>query len=89
MQIACFCHTKGHYAPNFVEKKFAYSHKTVKFVKVFSLESFPLYGNLVMYTMLLDNNNHTICAAWVLSKLHACTTMTLVDLRVCSTASEG
>ena len=29
---------------NFVEKTFVNSHKTVKFVKVFSLESFPLYG---------------------------------------------
>ena len=29
--------------PNFTEKTFANSHKTVKFAKVFSLESFPLY----------------------------------------------
>ena len=29
--------------PNFIEKSFANSHKTVKF-EVFSLESFPLYG---------------------------------------------
>ena len=29
---------------NFAEKTFANSHKTSKFVKVFSLESFPLYG---------------------------------------------
>ena len=29
---------------NFTEKTFAISHKTSKFVKVFSLESFPLYG---------------------------------------------
>ena len=28
----------------FAEKTFAYSHKTAKFVKVFSLKSFPLYG---------------------------------------------
>ena len=31
--------------PNFTEKTFTNSHKTLKFVKVFSLESFPLYGN--------------------------------------------
>ena len=30
--------------PNFVEKTFAGGSKTAKFVKVFSLESFPLYG---------------------------------------------
>ena len=29
---------------NFAEKTFANSHKTAKFAKVFSLESFPLYG---------------------------------------------
>ena len=29
---------------NFTEKTFAISHKTSKFVKVFSLENFPLYG---------------------------------------------
>ena len=30
--------------PNFVEKTFTNSHKTAKFVKVFSLKSFPLYS---------------------------------------------
>ena len=30
--------------PNFAEKIFVKSHKTSKFAKVFSLESFPLYG---------------------------------------------
>ena len=30
--------------PNFTMKTFANSHKTSKFVKVFSLESFMLYG---------------------------------------------
>ena len=29
---------------NFMEKTFLNSHKTVKITKVFSLESFPLYG---------------------------------------------
>ena len=33
--------------PNFVEKTFADGSKTVKFVNVFSLESFALYDNLV------------------------------------------
>ena len=30
--------------PNFLEKTFANSHKATKFVKLFSLESFPIYG---------------------------------------------
>ena len=30
--------------PNFAEKTFANSHKTLKFAKIFFLESFPLYG---------------------------------------------
>ena len=42
-QIACFCHTRRHHDPNFAEKTFAYSHKTTKFAKVFSLGRFSLY----------------------------------------------
>ena len=37
------------------KKTFANSHKTAKFMKVFSLESFPLYGifsEMVMVTFL-------------------------------------
>ena len=37
------------------EKTFVNSHKTAKFMKVFSLESFPLYGifsEMVMVTVL-------------------------------------
>ena len=30
---------------NFAEKTFANTHKTLKFVKVFSLENFPLYSS--------------------------------------------
>ena len=30
--------------PKFAEKTFANSHKNTQFVKLFSLESFPLYG---------------------------------------------
>ena len=44
-RIAQFRCAKGHHAPNFVEKAFANSHKAVKLAKVFSLESFPLYGS--------------------------------------------
>ena len=32
-------------SPNFAKKNFANSHKTMKFVKVCSLESFPLYSS--------------------------------------------
>ena len=40
-----FAAPKNAMTPNFAEKTFKNSHKTVKFVKVFSLKSFPLYGN--------------------------------------------
>ena len=43
------CRTKEYYAPNFTEKTFVNSHKIAKFVKVFSLKSFPLYGNLFLF----------------------------------------
>ena len=32
-----------------VDKTFTDRHKTAKFAKVFSLESFPLYGNLMTF----------------------------------------
>ena len=43
--FAHFCHAKGHHATIFAEKTLANGHRTTKFTKVFSLESFPLYGN--------------------------------------------
>ena len=52
-RIAHFSSAKGRYAPNFAEKTFAYSRKTAKFAKVFSLESFPLYGNRSIFSILL------------------------------------
>ena len=42
--IVRFCHAKERHAPNFMEKTLATSHKTAKFTKGFSHESFPLYG---------------------------------------------
>ena len=43
--IARLCRTKGRHALKFRGENFrANSHKTAKFAKVFSLESFPLYG---------------------------------------------
>jgi len=44
--LLAFAAPKDAKPPNFMEKTFADSHKTAKFVKVFSLESFPLYGIL-------------------------------------------
>ena len=38
--------------PHFMEKAFANSHKTLKFTKVFSLESFPLYSIGIWYIVL-------------------------------------
>ena len=46
-RIAPFYRAKGHHSPpppNFTEKTFTNSHKNAKFVKVFSLEIFSLYG---------------------------------------------
>ena len=43
------------HVPNFVEKIFVYCHKTVKFAKVFSLKSFPLYGSLPVTNLRLEN----------------------------------
>ena len=37
------------FVDHFVEKTLANSHKTTKFAKVFSLESFPLYGIVLLY----------------------------------------
>ena len=43
--------------PNFVEKTFIGGSKTAKFVNVFSLESFPLYGNNLSEKLLLYASN--------------------------------
>ena len=37
--------------PNFAEKTYVHSHKTAKFAKVFSLESFPVYGILPVFDL--------------------------------------
>ena len=39
--------------PNFAEKTFVNSHKTAKFTKVFSLESFPLYSKFSKSTCFI------------------------------------
>ena len=43
-RIVTFAALKDATPSNFAEKTFANSYKTAKFAKVFSLESFPLYG---------------------------------------------
>ena len=45
-RIVTFAAPKDATLSNFTEKTFANSHKNAKFVKVFSLESFPLYSSL-------------------------------------------
>ena len=42
------CDTKGTTPPNLVKKTFMNSQKTTVFVKVFSLERFPLYGSVLL-----------------------------------------
>ena len=37
--------------PNFLEKNFVNSHKTAKFVKIFSLESFLLYTVCFLFSL--------------------------------------
>ena len=39
--------------PNFAEKTFANSYKTSKFMKLFSLESFPYYGSLAFIRLFV------------------------------------
>ena len=45
--------------PNFSEKSFVNSYKTSKFAKVFSLESFPLYGNCHYNVTLCPSSSGT------------------------------
>ena len=57
-RIARFCRAKGRHAPNFTEKTFVYSHKTVKFAKVFSLKKFSTIWYLfscTQYTINLED----------------------------------
>ena len=42
--LLAFAAPKDAMPPNFAEKTFVNSHKTAKFAKVCSCESFPLYG---------------------------------------------
>ena len=53
------CCVKECHVPNFVEKTFANSHKIMKFAKVFSLESFPLYGKTTFTPSLVPKPSIT------------------------------
>ena len=46
--LLAFAAPKDTMPQNFAEKTFTNSHTTTKFAKVFSLESFPLYGGVVV-----------------------------------------
>ena len=46
-KLLAFAVPKDTMPPNFTEETFVNSHETAKFVKVFSLESFPLYSILI------------------------------------------
>ena len=71
LRLLTFAVPKDAMPPNFAEKTFVNSHKTVKFVKVFSLKCFPLYsilcmqvGKLCMYVSRLckhDGNTTSMC----------------------------
>ena len=45
-RLLTFVAPKDATPPSFAEKTFANRHKTAKFAKVFSLESFPLYSTM-------------------------------------------
>ena len=59
--------------PNFTEKTFVNSHKTVKFAKVFFLKRFPLYGSIcyhvrVSTTLIMNSMDKLICLIpWLFS----------------------
>ena len=58
--MLAFAASKDATPSNFVEKTFKNSHKTAKFTKVFSLETFPLYGNCLLHipsAVLLSNQS--------------------------------
>ena len=70
--------TKEYHVPNFAKKTFTNNHKTTKFAKVFSLESFPLYG-IVRDRRLLTANSNTHYIYRPLKSHIVCETHTFVD----------
>ena len=66
--LLAFAAPKDAMPPNFTEKTFANSHKTVKSAKVFSLESFPLYDRKILHLLLL----HTFCLCYSNQILRSC-----------------
>ena len=60
------------FAPNFGEKTFAYSHKTAKFAKVFTLESFPLNGTSCVYATCLGESIQRVDCVYIFPRLPSC-----------------
>ena len=57
----CVCVCKNATPLNFAEKKIVNSQKTLKVAEVFSLESFPLYGDLgYVYYTVLQLSSHSL-----------------------------
>ena len=50
-RLLTFATPKDVMPPNFSETTFVDNYKTTKFAKIFSLESFPLYGVLTVVQM--------------------------------------
>ena len=57
LQNAKACHRLIWAHPNFAEKTFVGGFKTEKFMNVFSLESFALYGIRTMFTLDVQLND--------------------------------
>ena len=83
--LLVFCRAKGCHAPNFAEKTFAYSNKTVKFMKVFSLKSSSLYSIwsfAITQTIISRFNNTTSFACnrlyWYATALDSCDSHNLI-----------
>ena len=84
--LVFFCRAKGCHAPNFAEKTFAYSNKTVKFVKVSPSKGFryrvfdPLQS--LKLSSACRSNNTTSCACnrlyWHATALDSCDSHNLI-----------
>ena len=79
--------------PNFVEKIFTNNYQTAKFAKVFSLETFPLYGTLTPQASLSTRLGQVVkeCGGWTLVcieyRVHRVQSTQCTEYRVQSTQS--
>ena len=60
-RLLTFAMPKDAMPPNLMEKTFASSHKTPKFTKVFSLESFPQRTLSLLITYHVYSVNYLVC----------------------------